>query len=74
VTRFTREINGEPGKNRVDGFDPTEPPTTVGTTSSLSQLRKGLHMATLNLTGCGQFFEFCSHNKIAIFPSRIHYT
>ncbi len=30
-------------------------------------------MATLNFAGSGQFFEFCSHKKIVIFPSRVHY-
>jgi len=45
----------------------------MGATSALGELSERIHMASLNFAGSGQFFEFCSHKKIVIFPSRVHY-
>jgi 16S rRNA (cytosine967-C5)-methyltransferase len=73
VSGLSRKINGEPGKNRVHGFDPAKTPTAVNATPALGQLRERLNVASLNFAGSGQFLEFCSHKKIVIFPSGVHY-
>jgi hypothetical protein len=75
MSRLAGKINREPGEYCVHRFDAAKPPAPVRAAAARGQLRQRLHMATLNFSGRGEFFEFFSHShyKIVFLKSRIHY-
>ena len=62
MARLVREIDGQPRKDRIDGFDFAEPPASVHAIAALHQLQQRLHVLAPDLAGGHQFLELFFHN------------
>ena len=58
------EIDGEPGKNRIDRLDAAQAPTAVGAESALGELHERLDVRDLDFSRQGQFVELVFHKAI----------
>ena len=64
MASLAMEIDGEPGKNRIDRLDAAQAPAAVGAESALGELHERLDVRDLDFSCQGQFVELVFHKAI----------